>query len=139
MTNTQCFINTGVSGVPIELWSMISMHIPPHHLQKLMCVSKSMYRTVDTNAYWTRVASHLFWRSWQHRIYVSKDGDDGMGAFLDEVDNSPENEWPDYPWKRFRPTSMGDAQAGLFAVHRAAIAARHMTATESSLSSLPLL
>jgi hypothetical protein len=53
-----------------------------------------------------------------------------MGAFLDEVDNSPENEWPDYPWKR-RPTSMGDAQAGLFAVHRAAIAARHMTAPES--------
>ena len=130
MTNTQCFINTGVSRVPIEVWSMISMHIPPHHLQKLMCVSKSMYHTVDTNAYWTRVASHLFWRSWQHRIYVPKDGDDGMGAFLEWVDWSPENEWPDYPWTR-RPSPMGDAQAGLFAMHRAAIAARHMTSTSS--------
>jgi hypothetical protein len=117
---------------------MVGMHIPPHHLRKLMCVSKSMYRTVDTNAYWTRVASHLFWRSCQYRQYVSKDGDDGMGAFLEWVDWSPENEWPDYPWG-LRPSCLGDAQAGLFAMHRAAIAARHMTATESSLSSLPLL
>ena len=116
--------------LPIEVWSMVGMHLQPPHSQKLMRVSKDTQRTVDTSAYWTRVASHLFWRSRQYKrdLYYTDPEDDGMGSFQQKVDYSP----ADYPWSH-HPSEVRDVQDGRFAVHRATIAARHMTASESGL------
>ena len=60
--NPSSALISSMDSLPIEIWSMIGLHLKQRHLLKLMMTCKSMKLVVDNEAYWTRVAAHLVWR-----------------------------------------------------------------------------
>ncbi len=51
--------------LPPDAWVLIGMHLRPRYLAKLLQTSKNVQRLVDTNQYWTRVAAHQVWRTFE--------------------------------------------------------------------------
>lgn len=49
--------------IPAEIWTLVALHLKPRYLARLLAVSKPIHRAVDNETYWTRVASHLTWRT----------------------------------------------------------------------------
>ena len=45
-----------------DVWNMVSAHLKPRHLLKLMCTNKNISKAVDCDKYWERIALHLLWR-----------------------------------------------------------------------------
>jgi hypothetical protein len=48
-----------------EIWTLIGTHLPPHHLYKLLCTSKTINEAVDNHGYWTRAFGQLIWRDFE--------------------------------------------------------------------------
>lgn len=46
-----------------EVWTLIGLHLKPRHLIKLAATCKQVQKAVDNEIYWTRVYTHLLWRS----------------------------------------------------------------------------
>jgi hypothetical protein len=46
-----------------ELWTLIGLHLKPRHLIKLVATCKQVQKAVDNDEYWTRVYTHLVWRT----------------------------------------------------------------------------
>ena len=44
-------------------WAKIGLHLKPRYLALLIRTSKQVKKSVDNEAYWTRVAFHLVWRN----------------------------------------------------------------------------
>jgi hypothetical protein len=57
-----------------ELWAMVSLHLKPRHLSKLMLTNKQIKAAVDVDPYWARVAAHLMWRN-EEMLELSDDED----------------------------------------------------------------
>ena len=51
--------------LPPDAWVLIGLHLKPRYLAKLLRTSKSVQRLVDNHQYWTRVAAHQVWRSFE--------------------------------------------------------------------------
>ena len=51
--------------LPPDAWVLIGLHLRPRYLAKLLQTSKDVKRLVDTNQYWTRVATHQVWRTFE--------------------------------------------------------------------------
>ena len=51
--------------LPPDAWVLVGLHLKPRHLSKLIQTSKTVKKLVDTNAYWTRVAAHEVWSSFE--------------------------------------------------------------------------
>ena len=51
--------------LPHDAWVLIGLHLKPRHLSKLMSTSKTVQKLVDNNTYWTRVAAHQVWTSFE--------------------------------------------------------------------------
>ena len=51
--------------LPPDAWMLIGLHLRPRYLAKLLQTSKNVQRLVDTNQYWTRVAAHQVWRTFE--------------------------------------------------------------------------
>ncbi len=51
--------------LPPDAWMLIGLHLRPRYLAKLLQTSKNVKRLVDTNQYWTRVAGHQVWRTFE--------------------------------------------------------------------------
>ena len=50
--------------LPAELLRLISLHLKPRHLYKLLQTSKLINKKVDNESYWERVALHLHFRDY---------------------------------------------------------------------------
>jgi hypothetical protein len=56
-----------------DMWAQVGLHLKPRHLLKLMGTCKRVWRAVDTEEYWTRVAAHLVWRASEHMELNSRE------------------------------------------------------------------
>lgn len=45
--------------LPIDVWPLVAQHLKPRHAWKLLGVSRTANRGVDTEEYWARVALHM--------------------------------------------------------------------------------
>ena len=50
-----------VSGLPLEMWETVLLELPPHHLYKVMQISKQLYELCRSEKIWARVGFLMVW------------------------------------------------------------------------------
>ena len=98
----------------LDLWHLISFHLKPRHLRKLILTSKEIKEAVDTEIYWTRIAAHLCFRKKLGRWYhMANLGDRGykrsMDGFLMDPTIPVETQIKQFLKPKFRDLSMNSA------------------------------
>lgn len=69
--------------LPSDAWVLVGLHLKPRHLLKLVRTSKTVKGLVDNNGYWTRIAAHEVWSSYDGMEIDETPGDDDVLPRID--------------------------------------------------------